>query len=653
MHSLSSSLLVVKIPNSNITLTLKDDGGIRDALSASDVVWSSEDLASGTLAWGGAKSSSRRSVSREKPSSSSSSDTTTDSSSDSEDPDLPGGDDNPFNDSASSSSALPSNTLVQPRPASTAQVIPAKAGNTQGNVFKARSYRGTGGSLPLPRAAIPTGKPLPAQCSGGSNPFRSRQGSSYPSVVALAKRPASVASVAAKSQPRSAPASTGWFSASPPSKVSPPQSRVDHQVPHPLGIEAWGAGETLPISSNLDFMSSGMRYARHMLWSSVQESTKKSYSVGWKHFQTFVILFGTNVTMTLIPECWDEFHRLNPMFSFQEAVVMSFLSYMRMNVGVEPKTAFNYMAGVRLYWMNMNVDVRFLEKSPAIKAMRQGMTNAFMVEDGSRIADRIRLPVSLDVIEYLCKEYFGEANNLVHMCAKLGVRCTYVMAARTSEMLVTKSKHYLRAGSVYFTVMDPATGSTRFISAPLAYQFALSDVLSVQIDIKDAKNDQGGQGHRSTFEKRPSPLGPNEAFCICTEMFQWASLARHEASDAFFSYRQKAGEQPTCKSFSMSARFIVPKLKKAAAHFGLPPKRVSMHSLRIGCASAMAAANIPHYTIQIHGRWKSLAFLSYIRLASQAFQRVNDAIINVNTITADHVKLWCAAVEIPGGVAAH
>ena len=40
---------------------------------------------------------------------------------------------------------------------------------------------------------------------------------------------------------------------------------------------------------------------------------------------------------------------------------------------------------------------------------------------------------------------------------------------------------------------------------------------------------------------------------------------------------------------------------------------VDTHSLRIGGASALAAANTPAYVIQILGRWKSDAFLQYLR----------------------------------------
>jgi hypothetical protein len=45
-----------------------------------------------------------------------------------------------------------------------------------------------------------------------------------------------------------------------------------------------------------------------------------------------------------------------------------------------------------------------------------------------------------------------------------------------------------------------------------------------------------------------------------------------------------------------------------AIYFSLDPTRISSHSLRIGGASALAAAGVPDYIILDMGRWKSLVF---------------------------------------------
>ena len=47
--------------------------------------------------------------------------------------------------------------------------------------------------------------------------------------------------------------------------------------------------------------------------------------------------------------------------------------------------------------------------------------------------------------------------------------------------------------------------------------------------------------------------------------------------------------------------------------YGLDPHRISSHSLRIGGATAMAAAGMSEYEIKQMGGWKSVLFLVYAR----------------------------------------
>ena len=62
---------------------------------------------------------------------------------------------------------------------------------------------------------------------------------------------------------------------------------------------------------------------------------------------------------------------------------------------------------------------------------------------------------------------------------------------------------------------------------------------------------------------------------------------------------------------------------------GLSPEQVaqySSHNLRIGAATEAAAAGLPSWLIQAAGRWKSAAYLRYIRSPKQALLRVAPAL---------------------------
>ena len=59
---------------------------------------------------------------------------------------------------------------------------------------------------------------------------------------------------------------------------------------------------------------------------------------------------------------------------------------------------------------------------------------------------------------------------------------------------------------------------------------------------------------------------------------------------------------------------------------GLDPARFGAHSLRIGGATAAAAAGVPPSVIRVMGRWNSDIFEIYTRLTQQAAARMTGVI---------------------------
>lgn len=141
-------------------------------------------------------------------------------------------------------------------------------------------------------------------------------------------------------------------------------------------------------------------------------------------------------------------------------------------------------------------------------------------------------------------------------------------------------------------------------------------------------------GHKFTYQKL-SAEDPG-LFCIVTEMFNCASTLRPGRDTAFFAWRGDASEP----AWSLGEHAINKLVKDGAALYGFDTSKFSSHSLRIGGASALAAAGAPSWVIQLTGRWMPLAFLQYIRLASTAFQRSLILQTDGTTFTAQHIALW-------------
>ena len=54
--------------------------------------------------------------------------------------------------------------------------------------------------------------------------------------------------------------------------------------------------------------------------------------------------------------------------------------------------------------------------------------------------------------------------------------------------------------------------------------------------------------------------------------------------------------------------------QRLASHLGFDPSAIGLHSFRIGGATTLAILGFPAHIIKLFGRWKSIAYLDYIRI---------------------------------------
>ena len=184
----------------------------------------------------------------------------------------------------------------------------------------------------------------------------------------------------------------------------------------------------------------------------------------------------------------------------------------------------------------------------------------------------------------------------------------------------------MRGQDVVFGVLS-AQGIEQSIYPKDAHKFPVESLQSVAITVHSAKNDRHGEGHRMFF--RPHENSLTFGFDLPIDMFLYAQEARPRNDDAFLMYGGK--------HMLTSAR-MTEVLREIAHLFNFDPKRFSMHSLRIGGASALAASGAPTHYIQKMGRWKSLAFLQYIYWAVGGMADALNILSNPAHFTSDHLK---------------
>jgi hypothetical protein len=437
------------------------------------------------------------------------------------------------------------------------------------------------------------------------------------------------------------PSSSPSASASTTKKGSRSRTAKSGLVQHPSG-NYFNAMPLPDAGGPLALLQAVTTNVRAYQWESVIEASRKTYRTGFDHFLRYVKLLQTDSCLRIIPSAFYLLPQPQPLSWFLLAM-LGFLTYLRLNVEVAPGTVSTYCSGVRFFLLNMGVDVSEMDHSPVMKAVRSGMHKSWRALPGNAKSERDTLPYSADMLvrarNELCHSATPERQTRVELAAATAIVFGFILLARVSEYIVTSSNHYICGKHIVFLLRSGA-----LIDASQAHLHSIDDVVEMQATIKDSKNDLDAMGHKFTYEKLPQ--GSSGLVCIVSEMFRCASVLCPASDSAFFAWRGDSSE----KAWLLSEHYINNLLKRGAALFGFSDlKKFHSHSLRIGGASALAAAGAPSWVIQLTGRWKSLAFLTYIRLASTAFQRSFEMQTDGTTFTAAHIQQWNPGLNVSRG----
>jgi len=329
-------------------------------------------------------------------------------------------------------------------------------------------------------------------------------------------------------------------------------------------------------------------------------------------------------------------------YTFPEAVILAFLAYLRGCAGhdpVIPKTAFNYLSGVKFMMVNLGIDTKFIDQSAIINGVKTGMYKSWRKEEGNKIMDRITLPLVLSMILNIRKSLLKTDRRIDH-CHSAAQIHSYTTLSRVSEFVPTRtSNHCLLTKHVIFEVMTD-TNTIINVMAESVWQYAFKQIqgITVVIGAMGTKNDPDGEGHKyhyKTDKTYDHDRDQNNKYCYVQTMYSWACSGRPTSNQPFFS----CNTDPS--PWTISQRLYAMSIKAGAALCGVhDTRRYTTKSLRIAAASALAAANIPDYTIKQLGRWKSNAFLIYIRNSTKAFQYALEALTNTNTLTQADLLHW-------------
>jgi hypothetical protein len=348
----------------------------------------------------------------------------------------------------------------------------------------------------------------------------------------------------------------------------------------------------------------------------VTSGSRETYGTGWNRWQRHAGSSGFDPFLRVEPVNWSSRGGL----SFRQTALIYFIHEAFGRDRLRASTINNYLAGVRHFMNCGGVPTDWFDSFP-VRAAKSAVE--LLDRQLVAIKETRRLPLSAEMIEAyrVCSPVVSDYREA---CTYAALRLAFTLMLRISEYTVTKADHFLRAEDVSFVRRDGGVVRADGVAGSLP----LGDVVAVLVDIRSAKNDRDGEGHRFSLLSDPSV----KEGCACSLLLDWAKRGKPRRGQQFFSMNLAGGAH-----WRLSRGDITEAVKKLAVRFGFNPERFSSHSLRIGGASALAAANVQDYAIQALGRWRSLAFLDYIHVSeamTSMAQRVMSAHSSKFTVAA-------------------
>ena len=432
--------------------------------------------------------------------------------------------------------------------------------------------------------------------------------------------------------------------------------REKPQVKHPLTntpivlskIQDTGLTDSSSQGSQGSFYDKCWRNVLAFRWMSISGGSKTTYQSGWNKWKPFTEEFGTNLTLTIIPPEWT----LSPIpsLTFSECAITAYMAYLQ-DKNLLPKTIFTYVFGVLFFLKNMNIDITPITISKFVKSIKSGISRSYRLNDNDLHCEANKkrtLPLSVFMLVEIRTRIITPGSK-AHLCLCCAIHAAFVYLFRSCEFLMIRDSdqyyHYLREQDVRFAILDES-GIEHNIPSSEAHLYASrfrsnkhSLLVDVQTNVRHAKNDPEGFGNRFIHEiEKP---GENRAFCIASMMFECAMICKPIRNWPFFSLPQEKKV--------LSEKDVEWAIKESAKRFFTPDlvKRFTNRSCRVGGATALWNAGAPDSYIKSAGRWKSDAFLIYLRASVRLCQQQTATMCQLDSgFTAEYISKQYSRVHL-------
>ena len=253
-----------------------------------------------------------------------------------------------------------------------------------------------------------------------------------------------------------------------------------------------------------------------------------------------------------------------------------------------------YLSGVR----QLQISLGFPEPGfQAMPRLRQVLKGVQVVQGKEGRAPRPRLPITPSVLRKLKAVWIRRGDTHDNILLWAVSVTTFFTFCRSGEIVIADEGTYDQNSHLSYRDV--------FVDNPKCPSM-------ITLLLRHSKTDQARKGVRVVMGKTGNDL------CPVSALLRYLALRGNGPGPLFLL----ADGRPLTKSR------LVKEIRSALEEANLPAKNFAGHSFRIGAATTAAAVGMEDSLIQTLGRWRSSAFLLYVRLDIRRLASVSNSLAN-------------------------
>lgn len=296
---------------------------------------------------------------------------------------------------------------------------------------------------------------------------------------------------------------------------------------------------------------------RVLFSSGLAPSTQRSYQSGTKRYLEFCRLAA-----------------LDP-FPVQESSLCLFVAHLS-TARVAGPTVKLYLAAVRHAQITMGMGDPRIAAMPQLEYVTKGYKKTIVTPG------RTRLPVTMEIMRKLHEQWEQHPSRAVATMLWAAACMCFFGFLRTGEIVVPDDASF--DSSIHLATGDVKVDDVR-------------DPQFLEVQIKASKTDPFRLGVSIYIGRTGTDICPVAAILAY-------AVQRGTTPSPFFRF---SGTQ------ALTRARLVKAVREALSAAGVEAHQYSGHSFRIGTATTAAAKGVPDSLIKTMGRWKSMAYTTYIR----------------------------------------